>query len=258
MPSWLDVRANKEKYPDDMTIEINGEKLTLGEYRKELGPVSEFTKQTQKLSQERDQAMQAYQQTQAQAAQMQAQLQQLQQARATVANQAGNPLDPINPYRQDPAFAPLVSYYDSQIDQMKSLIQQQQQHLQQATVAVNAWRYSSQIDDLKKQDDTLDAQRLAAFTTELYTKGPDVQAAYKLMTYEDKLKKAETDAERRGYDRAKAEPPAPPMPGGRRGAGRPAGAPELPKNLDARVGLALQDGELMNGLAQGLQELSNG
>lgn len=257
--SWLDLRANKEQYADDLTIEVNGEKMTLGDFRKELGPVSEFTKQTQKLAQERDQAMSAYQQSQAQVQQHQALLAQMQQARQQAVQTNGvNPLDPMNPYRQDAAFSPLVTYYDQQIEQLKGLIQQQASHMQQANVAMNAWRYSTQIDKLKTQYPDLDPQRLAQYTTEFYTKGPDVEAAHKLMTYEDRIKRAEQDAERRGYERAKAEPPAPPMPGGRRGGMRPADDIQLPKSLDARATLALQDGELMTNLAAGLQELSNG
>lgn len=259
MPSWLDIRANKDAYPDDLQIEVKGEKMTLGEFRKELGPVSEFTKQTQKLSQERDQATQAYHQAAAQQQQAQALLQQLQQQRQQTVNpHAGyDPLDPMTVYRQDAAFSPVVGYMDRQIDDLKSTVRQQAQYLQQATVAMNTARYEGQLQKLKEKNAELDTTKLAQFTTEFYSKGPDLDAAFKLYTYDERLKHATDEAERRGYDKAKAEPPAPPAPGGRRGFGTPA-PHALPNNLDERVTLAMQDGALMRDLEQGLSELQHG
>src|SRR5215469_1313044 len=256
---WDELRTNKEKFPDDTTVEIGGEKLTLGEYRKKMGPVSEFTKHTQKLSEENKQAIQAYQQSQAQLAQAQAMLKQAEQARQMAAQQpAPDLLNPLTPYRTDPAFSPLVAYYDREIDQLKQIVKEQAGYLQQSTTAMNAYRYGTEMEKLKETDKDLDTQKLAAYTTDLYTRGPDVRAAHRLMTYDDTIKRLEKDAEQRGYERAKAEPPAPPTPGGRRGGGRPSGEKPLPTDLNGRVSLAVQDADLMRGLEQGLNELANG
>jgi hypothetical protein len=158
MPDLVKMMTDKTTYPDDLTIEVHGEKMTMKEWRDGLGLKQEFHKHTDEI-------------------------------------------------------------------------------------AVNSWRYDSQLKRLKEQDTDLDTQALAKYTSDLYSRGPDVETAYRLFTEEKRLKKQVEEAEKRGYDKAKAEPPAPPMPGGRRGSAGKAPL-DLPKDLNARMQLALQDPEI--------------
>jgi hypothetical protein len=237
MPDLVKMMTDKTTYPDDLTIEVHGEKMTMKEWRDGLGLKQEFHKHTEKLSGEKKQLEAAMQEREGQLQQLQGQLAQAMARRGV--NPAEAQDDDLSAYRSDPAFGPLVKLIDKQQQTMGQLAQR----MQMDEIAVNSWRYDSQLKRLKEQDTDLDTQALAKYTSDLYSRGPDVETAYRLFTEEKRLKKQVAEAEQRGYDKAKAEPPAPPMPGGRRGnAGK---APlELPKDLNARMQLALQDPEI--------------
>lgn len=225
--------SDRAAYPDEMTIEIQGEKMSLKDWRDGLGLKSEFTKHTQELSGKTRQMEQILQQQQQREQMLQAQLAQAMAARGVDPRNAQE--DDLAAYRSDPAFGPLVKLIENQ----QGTIGQLAQRMQMDEVSMNTYRYEQQLNRLKEKDPELDTQQLAEFTRNLYSKGPDIDAAYRLHTEEKRLKKATDDAERRGYEKAKAEPPMPPQPGGRRGGSAP--APELPKDWNSRAAMALQE-----------------
>ena len=225
--------SDKQTFPDEMTIELGGEKMSLKEWRDGLGLKSEFTKHTQELSGKAKQQDAALQQAQQREQQLQAQLAQAMQRRGVEPARAQD--DDLSAYRQDPAFGPLVKL----IEQQQGTIGQLAQRMQMDEIAMNSHRYQTQLDKLKDKDPDLDTQALARYTHDVYSQGPNVELAYRLHTEDKRFKKATEEAEKRGYDKAKAEPPIPPQPGGRRGA--PANAPELPKDPNQRIAMALQE-----------------
>lgn len=225
--------SDRTTYPDEMTIEIQGEKMSLKEWRDSLGLKSEFTKHTQELSSKQKQMEQILQQQQLKEQQLQAQLAQ------AMARQGIDPRtvedDDLAAYRTDPAFGPLVKRYDAQ----QRLVEQLAQRLQMNEVSMATSRYQTDLNKLKEQDPDVDVQQIANDTRELWNKGPDVNVAYRLRTEEKRIKKAVEEAEKRGYEKAKSEPPMPPSVGGRRGGGAP--PPDLPKDWEARKNMALQE-----------------
>lgn len=225
--------SDRTAYPDEMTIEIQGEKMSLKDWRDGLGLKSEFTKHTQELSGKTRQMEQILQQQQQREQALQAQLAQAMAARGVDPRNAQD--DDLAAYRTDPAFGPLVKL----IEHQQSTIGQLAQRMQMDEISMNSYRYQQQLDKLKEKDADLDTQQLAEFTRNLYSKGPDIDAAYRLHTEDKRFKKATEEAERRGYEKAKAEPPMPPQPGGRRGGSAP--APELPKDWNSRAAMALQE-----------------
>lgn len=229
--------SDKTAYPDEMTVEIQGEKMSLKEWRDSLGLKSEFTKHTQELSGKQKQAEQVIQQMQQREAQMQQQLAQAMQQRGV--NPANAQDDDLAAYRQDPAFGPLVKLIEAQ----QGTIGQLAQRMQMDEVAMNSYRYQQQLDKIKERDKDADPQEIARFTQQMYQRGPDVETAYRLMTEEKRIKHAVDEAEKRGYEKARTEPPIPPQPGRGRG-GSVERSQELPKladgrpDMDARIKLA--------------------
>jgi hypothetical protein len=225
--------SDKATFPDEMTVEIQGEKMSLKEWRDGLGLKSEFTKHTQELSGKQRQMETIIQQQQQAQQQLQGQLAQAMQARGVDPRNAQD--DDLAAYRSDPAFGPLVKLIENQ----QGTIGQLAQRMQMDEISMNSYRYQQQLDRLKEKDPDLNPQELAEFTRAMYSKGPDIDTAYRLHTEDRRMKKLEADAEKRGYEKAKSEPPIPPQPGGRRGSGAP--APELPKDWNSRAALALQE-----------------
>ena len=232
--------SDKTAYPDEMTVEIQGEKMSLKEWRDSLGLKSEFTKHTQELSEKGKQAGQVIQQLQQREAQLQQQLASAMQQRGM--NPAHAQDDDLAAYRQDPAFGPLVKLIEAQQGTLQQLAQRQQMD----EVAVNSWRYQQQLDKIKESDPDADPQEIARQTQQLWQKGPDVNIAHRLMTEEKGFKKAVDEAEKRGYEKARTEPPIPPQPGRGRG-GSVERSQELPKladgrpDMDARIKMAAQE-----------------
>ena len=225
--------SDRATYPDEMTIEIQGEKMSLKDWRDGLGLKSEFTKHTQDLSTKHKQMETILQQQQQREQALQAQLAQAMAARGMDPRKAQD--DDLAAYRSDPAFGPLVKLIEGQ----QTTIGQLAQRMQMDEISVNSWRYQQQLDRLKEKDPDLNPQELAEYTRNLYSKGPDIDTAYRLHTEDRRFKKAVEEAERKGYEKAKAEPPMPPQPGGRRGGGAPPA--ELPKDWNSRAAMALQE-----------------
>ena len=205
-----------------------------------MGLKGEFTRHTQELSAKQKQAEQVIAQMQQREAQYQQQLAQAMQARGV--NPAHAQDDDLAAYRSDPAFGPLVKLIEAQ----QGTLGQLAQRMQMDEVAMNSYRYQQQLDKIKERDPDADPQEIARYTQQMYQRGPDVETAYRLMTEEKRLKKQVEEAEKRGYEKARSEPPMPPQPGGRRGVGMER-SQELPKradgtpDMDARIKLAAQE-----------------
>jgi hypothetical protein len=210
MAGWMEILSDRTKYPDDMVLEHNGEKYSVKELRDQMIPKADFTRVTQEHGQRQTQLEQQLQQAQAQLAQA------IRQSGQPVASNAA---DPFAAYREDPAFGPFVKVIDSLHQQVTQLEQRTKQHEQ-------TWwtqQHLSVIQKIQEKDKALDVPKLLAFAQ---TKGyPNLQDAYDLMTLQDRIKHAETEAEKRGYEKAKNEPRPPVIPDGLRVGVRPEGAP---------------------------------
>src|SRR5689334_8630228 len=101
MPDIAELYNNRTKYPDDLTVEIQGEKMTMKEWRDGLGLKTEFHSHTERLSAKQKQMEQILQQQQMKEQQLQAQLAQ------AMARQGIDPRtveeDDLAAYRTDPA-----------------------------------------------------------------------------------------------------------------------------------------------------------
>jgi len=233
MADLASLFSDKTKYPDDLTVEIQGERMTMKEWRDGLGLKNEFHAHNEKQSARQRQLEQIVQQREQEVQQMQGRLAQAMRQQGVNPQHAQD--DDLSAYRSDPAFGPLVKLIEAQ----QGTIGQLAQRMQMDEVAWNSHRYQQQLDEIRKEDNDADPQAIARYTQEIYQKGPDVKLAHRLMTEEKRFKKATEEAEKRGYEKAKAEPPIPPQPGGRRAA--QAQSEALPKDWESRKAMALQE-----------------
>lgn len=263
---WDEILGDSKTYSDEVKVSVNGTELTLGQLRGKTVLKGDFTKRTQELSEEVKNHKNALAQHQQALAQREALLGQTQQQlAAAMARRGVDPAqaktDDLQAFRDDPGFAPLIRLIDqqkTQIDRQEQMVGQLVNRVQQDEVAINAWRYQQHMDRLKEKDTSLDPSKLAEFTRDFYSRGVDIEAAHRLMTYDQRMKAIADEAEKRGYEKAKAEPQAPPMPGGSRGRQAVNNAPALPKNMDERMAMMASDPAVIEGLEIGLQELQTG
>lgn len=241
MATWAEILSDPKTYGDDVKVSINGADMTIGDLRNQAGLKSEFTKATQKHAEERKQWEGQLQQHQQNQQYLQQQLQQAMARRGVDPADATN--DELSSYRQDPVFGPLVKMIEGQ----KEVIGQLANRIHMDEVSVRSMRYQDDLKQLKQQDADLNTDELVKFTTDLYSKGPDIHQAHKLYRRERDLDLAVKDAEKRGYEKAKAEAPLVPMPGGRRYSAPVATA--APKDMDEAESKVLQDPEILQQFA---------
>ncbi len=140
--TWDDILNNRDTFADTMEIDLNGEKLTVGDARARLLPKGEYTKATQRLKEMEGQ----FAQTQQQAAYLQ---QQLQVALA----QRGQPM----PENQD-ELAALVQEYPglapvaNRLRQTEEKLNQSLQRMQQHELVFNTNQHAQMYDRIRSQD----------------------------------------------------------------------------------------------------------
>lgn len=226
-----EVLTDRTQYPDDTKVTLaNGKETTVGEMRNKLGLKSEFHAHTTKIADEKRQLESKYQQD------MQAAAQAIQQAQQASTRATGTP-DNFEAYLSDQTFGPMakrIQALDAQMAKIGAIEQRMQQHEQ----AFLTDKYSQVLTKLKQADPNLNQQELAQFAQ---AKGIyNLDDAYSLYTEKSRMEKAVKDAEAKGYERAKKEPPVPPMPRG--GVAKPPA--DAPKNLNEAFEKLKQDPQL--------------
>lgn len=200
MATIQEILADKAKYADDMKWDMgNGVEMTVGDLRSSVmskGAVQDIEK---RYAKEKDDLQKAYQIA---LSNVQAERQQ-----QTVSHQGvGN--DPLEPFMNDPYWRPLAEGVKESREMAKK-IQMLEARIHQDEQAVLTDRYSQVLRSLKEKDPELDMAELAAFAQQRQIYNLD--DAYRLKTEERRMAKSNHEAEERGYKKAKAEPPLPPM-----------------------------------------------
>ena len=243
MANWGEITADRTKYPDEMSVQIAGVDVTLGDLRNGFVPKADMTKATQAQAEKFQKQMQEIQTAmQSRESQLQTQLAQAMARRGMNPDNAQE--DDLSVYRNDATFGPLVKALDRERQRNDQL----QSRVQMDEVSVRTMRYQDELNVMKKEHPELNEQELANYAAKLWQGGPDLRVAKRLMTYDQDVERIKKDAEEAGYKRAKAEPPAPPMPrAGRVSAGSTVA---VPKDMKAAAEAALNDPEILQ-LAQG-------
>jgi len=238
MATWEDVLKNREQYPDTMEVPNLG--VTVGQLRDGFVPKADLTNATTQQAQKHKQQLEQFQNAaQAREQMFQQQLAQAMQRQGVNPNNAAE--DDLSPYRSDPTFGPLVKALDATRQQNQQLMQR----VQMDEVSVRTMRYQDELNQLKKEHPDLNERELADYTAKLWQGGPDLKVAKRLYTYDQDIKRIETEAEKRGYEKAKAEPPVVAMPGHGRRSRSSANEPK-PKDMKQAAEMALNDPEIMS------------
>lgn len=235
MASWEEVLKDREKYPD--TTEIPNLGVTVGQLRDGFVPKADLTHATTQAATKHKQQLEQFQSAaQAREQMLQSQLAQAMQRQGINPNNATD--DDLTPYRADPTFAPLVKA----LDQTRQQNQQLMQRVQMDEVSVRTMRYQDELNQLKQQHPDLNEQELATYAAKVWQGGPDLKLAKRLFTYEQDVKSERDKAFKEGYEKAKAEPPAIPMP--RNGRTQTTVQTPKAKNMDEAANMALNDPEI--------------
>ena len=237
MATLEEIVANRQAYPDDTTWDVGGGvTVKLKDLRDTLIPKGEMTRMTQAAAEEKRQYQQKLQQYEAQMTEM---------ARRATMPAPPSGTDPLQPYLDDPTFGPLAKQLREVAENQKAIMQQTRQHEQ----VWWAQQHLNTIEKLKSQDKDLDDQKIQGLIGFAKQHGlANLDHAYRLMTDDTRIKRAADEAEKRGYDKAKAEPPPPPIPAGRVAAT----SPNAPKSFEEAKQAARAEPEIMRGITPGM------
>ena len=205
MATIQEVLADKKTYADDLKWDLgNGVAVTVGDLRSSVMSKGAVKDIEERYAKEKNELQQAYQiaMTNMQQERQQTQAQQ-------VSQQAGG--DGLEPFMNDPYWRPLAQKAQM-ADTLAKRMEMLEKRIQSDEQAVLTDRYSQVLRSLKEKDPDLDVSALAGFaqSRQIY----NLDDAYRLHTEEKRFAKATQEAEARGYQKAKAEPPLPPMPRG--------------------------------------------
>lgn len=231
MAGWDEILKDRTRYPDTMTVKIGDGDVALGDLRNGVVPKGDMTKLTQ----------QAAQQKQALEGQVRTLGQQLAAAMKTGGTEPGNigtgtmDEDDLTPYINDPTFGPMARKLQRVLDGQKQIAERQ------ANSERSAWmnHHMGTLADIRKSDPNVDVQALLGFASQRGL--PNLKDAYDLMTRDSQIEKVRQDAEKVGFEKARAEAP-PHIPLGTRRA--PALADTAPKTFDDAEAAALSDPEI--------------
>lgn len=243
MATLQDILNNRETYPDSQEIEMMGQKMTLGSLRADLIPKGDFTRATQKLSDDKARLESSQAQLQEAYNGLQAQLKTLVDARGQQPSQNGAMSD-MDALAADPLLGPLVKTMQRieqriEADSKRYDVIQNTQKEMVTEYLKNEYR--RKLSDMKRDHPDLSEPTLIDFATKHQI--ADLDLAYKLMTVDTRVEQTAREAEQRGYDKGKTEvQQVPPILPGRRMMGPP--PTEGIKTLDEAERAAVNDPEI--------------
>jgi hypothetical protein len=208
--SWNSILRNRESYPDEMVVDMNGSAIALGELRNAVIPKEDMTRLTQNWSQ-RDQAAQA------RIDQLQAQLAQTLSAANT--DQADNnyrsssPYEtngtPLVDYERDPILGPIFQATRQSLERQnrtEQSIDKLEKMLQGIGSQLGQWPVMMALDQIKRSDPyNVDPQALVQHALAQRQGPPNLNDSYILLTREQREAAIRQEAEKAAYDKAKQE-----------------------------------------------------
>jgi|SoiMethySBSTD1v2_1073268.scaffolds.fasta_scaffold63421_6 hypothetical protein len=208
--SWNTIIRNREAYPDEMVIDVNGAPIALGDLRNTAIPKEDMTRLTQNWSQ-RDQAARA------QIDQLQAQLAQALTAANT--DHAANTYEgsspyptngaPLVDYERDPILAPIFQASKLALERAartEETIARLERTLEGIGSQLGQWPVMMALDQIKRNDPyNVDPQALVQHALASRQGPPNLNESYTLLTREQREAAIRADAEKAAYEKARME-----------------------------------------------------
>jgi type II secretory pathway pseudopilin PulG len=209
--SWSSVIRNRDQYPDEMVVDMNGTPIALGELRNSVIPKEDMTKLTQGWSQ-RDQAARAQIET------LQAQLAQALTA-ANTQDAAANTYESStnnNPYgnslvdyERDPILGPMFQASKLALERQARTdanIERLEKMLNGIGSQLGQWPVMMALDQIKRNDPyNVDPQALVQHALASRQGPPNLQESYVLLTREQREAQIRQEAEQAALAKAKLE-----------------------------------------------------
>jgi hypothetical protein len=212
--SWSNVLRNRDAFPDDMVIDVNGSPIALGALRDSAIPKEDMTRLTQGWS-ERDRAAQT------RIDQLQSQLAQA----LTTANdyesrlRAQNDYESSVPsgangapgidYERDPILGPIFTQAKQAAErqrQTEANLERLEKMLQGIGSQLGQWPVMMALDQIKRNDPYgVDPQTLVQHALNQRQGPPNLNDSYTLLTREQREAQIRAEAEKAGMDKAKRE-----------------------------------------------------
>lgn len=212
--SWSSVLRNRADYPDDMTVEIGGNPIALGELRNVVVPKEDFTRVTQGWS-ERDRSNQSQisllqnQLATAIAAQndYEARLKAVNEYETNPAPQPGG--GPLIDYERDPILGPIFAASRQALERQSKTeanLDRVEKMLQGIGAQLGQWPVMMALDQIKRNDPyNVDPQQLVQQALQSRQGPPNLNDAYTLLTREQREAAIRKEAETAAYEKAKLE-----------------------------------------------------
>lgn len=207
--SWNSVLRNRDQYPDEMVIDMNGSAIALGELRNAVIPKEDMTRLTQGWSQrDRD--------NQARIDQLQTQLA---QTLAANTDQAANDYRSSSPfetngtslvdYERDPILGPIFQASKMSMERQartEQNLERLEKMLQGIGSQLGQWPVMMALDQIKRNDPYgVDPQELVQHALQSRQGPPDLNTSYALLTREKREAAIRQEAEKAAYDKAKQD-----------------------------------------------------
>lgn len=207
--SWSNVLRNRDAYPDEMVVEMNGTSIALGDLRNAVIPKEDMTRLTQGWSQ-RDR------ENQARIDQLQGQLAERLAANTDqAANDYGrsSPFETNGPsvidYERDPILGPIFQASKMSLERQartEANLERVEKMLQGIGSQLGQWPVMMALDQIKRNDPYgVDPQELVQQALAQRQGPPDLNSAYTLLTREKREAAIRKEAEEAAYAKAKQE-----------------------------------------------------
>ena len=234
------VLEDSQNYPDTMSIDIGGQKVTLGDLRA-TPQFKGFTKYSQERSREKQE--------------LEGRLSQAQQERDRAAQELANAMatsrqapnlnsnDPLAAFRADATFAPLIAVLDKAVEKADAL--EKKAGLYEQNIWMNA--HVNAIKDIQGNDSEFkDPAKVNELISYAKNNGiSNLSLAHRELTRDRDIKKALEEGEKKGIEagKKKAISEMTMVPSGARRLVSP--TPDAPKTFDEAEDAALADPEVL-------------
>lgn len=213
--SWSSVLRNRLDYPDDMTVEVNGQPIALGELRNVAIPKEDMTRLTQGWA-ERERANQA--QIETLRTQLATAIAQQTEYEARLAsandyngNSAGQPNGsvPLVDYDRDPILGPIFQASRQALERQsrtEANIERLEKMFQGIGAQLSQWPVMMALDQIKRNDPYgVDPQQLVQHALASRQGPPNLNDSYTLLTREHREAAIRKEAEEAAIAKARRE-----------------------------------------------------